>query len=75
MRVLGIDPGLRNLGWGIIDVEGSRMTHVANGICHSAGDDLSLRLLALHQQLTAVLEQYRQALHSLIPEESYHEFL
>ena len=31
MRVLGIDPGLRNLGWGIIDVAGPRLTHVANG--------------------------------------------
>jgi crossover junction endodeoxyribonuclease RuvC len=59
MRVLGIDPGLRNLGWGIIDVDGSRLSHVANGICHSAGDDLSLRLLALHRQLTEVLVQYR----------------
>ncbi len=60
MRVLGIDPGLRNLGWGVIDVAGSRLTHVANGICHSdAGDgDLALRLLTLHQQLTAVLQTY-----------------
>lgn len=62
MRVLGIDPGLRNLGWGIIDVMGSRLTHVANGICHSApGDgegDLALRLVALHSQLTEVLRAY-----------------
>lgn len=55
MRVLGIDPGLRNLGWGIIDVQGSRLAHVANGICHSAGDDLALRLLSLHAQLTEVI--------------------
>ena len=62
MRVLGIDPGLRNLGWGVIDVAGSRLSHVANGICHSApgGDsgDLAARLLSLHIQLTAVLHQY-----------------
>jgi crossover junction endodeoxyribonuclease RuvC len=62
MRVLGIDPGLRNLGWGVIDVQGSRLSHVANGICHSApgaGDgDLALRLLSLHSQLTEVLRQY-----------------
>lgn len=54
MRVIGIDPGLRNLGWGVIDVAGSRLTHVANGICHSDGDDLAQRLLSLHQQLTEV---------------------
>lgn len=62
MRVLGIDPGLRNLGWGVIDVAGARLTHVANGICHSApgGDDgdLALRLLALHGQLTEVLQRF-----------------
>ncbi|SEP74738.1 crossover junction endodeoxyribonuclease RuvC [Thalassovita taeanensis] len=58
MRVLGIDPGLRNLGWGVIDAEGSRLTHVANGVCHSEGDDLAMRLLSLHTQLSAVLRQY-----------------
>ena len=59
MRVLGIDPGLRNLGWGVIDVSGSRLSHVANGICHSSADeDLAQRLLSLFDQLTAVLKKY-----------------
>lgn len=62
MRVLGIDPGLRNLGWGVIDVQGARLTHVANGICHSAaGDaegDLARRLCSLHTQLTEVLRRF-----------------
>ncbi len=58
MRVLGVDPGLRNLGWGVIDVEGSRLTHVANGTCHSTGDDLALRLLSLFEQLGAVLREF-----------------
>lgn len=62
MRVLGIDPGLRNLGWGVIDVVGSKLTHVANGICHSTpGDaigDLALRLVSLHTQLTEVFRLY-----------------
>jgi crossover junction endodeoxyribonuclease RuvC len=58
IRVLGIDPGLRNLGWGIIDVAGSRLTHVASGIIHSDGDDLALRLLSLHRALTAVIVLY-----------------
>lgn len=59
MRVLGIDPGLRTLGWGVIDVDGSRISHVANGHCVSEGKDLSLRLLALHTQLTDVLMRYQ----------------
>ncbi|MFD1157132.1 crossover junction endodeoxyribonuclease RuvC [Roseovarius aestuarii] len=58
MRVLGIDPGLRNLGWGVIDVDGSRLSHVANGVCKSRGEDMSARLLSLHQQLTAVCEAH-----------------
>ncbi|MDP1668068.1 crossover junction endodeoxyribonuclease RuvC [Phaeovulum sp.] len=58
MRVLGIDPGLRNLGWGLIDMEGSRLSHVANGIIHSQGDDLALRLLSLFSALTEVVARY-----------------
>ncbi len=58
MRVLGIDPGLRNLGWGVIDVEGSRLSHVANGTCRSTGITLPERLLSLHEQLSAVLARF-----------------
>ena len=55
MRVLGIDPGLRSLGWGVIEADGSRITHVDNGLCRSEGDDLSARLLVLFEQLTDVV--------------------
>jgi crossover junction endodeoxyribonuclease RuvC len=62
MRVLGIDPGLRNLGWGVIDVAGARLSHVANGICHTKGGegegDLGFRLADLYAQLRAVFERY-----------------
>lgn len=58
MRIIGIDPGLRNLGWGVIDAVGSRIVHVANGTCRSSGDDLAQRLLSLHQQLSAVVAQF-----------------
>lgn len=56
MRVIGIDPGLRNLGWGVVDVAGSKVTHVANGVCHSGDGTLAVRLLRLHVALTAVLD-------------------
>ncbi len=58
MRVLGIDPGLRNLGWGVIDVAGSRLTHVANGIIHSEGEELAARLLSLHVALCEVITRF-----------------
>lgn len=58
MRVMGIDPGLRNLGWGIIESEGSRLRHVANGVCKTGAGDVPARLLDLHQQLTDVLHRH-----------------
>ena len=58
MRVMGIDPGLRNLGWGVIEVTGSRLRHIANGTCRSTGTDLAARLLSLHVQLTAIVAHY-----------------
>lgn len=58
MRVIGIDPGLRNLGWGVIEMAGSRLTHVANGVCQSKGQSLASRLLSLHRQLTDILTEY-----------------
>lgn len=58
MRVLGIDPGLRNLGWGVIQIAGSRLTHVANGIIHSEGTDLAPRLLSLYRALAEVVRTH-----------------
>lgn len=59
MRVLGIDPGLKHLGWGVIDVCGNRLSHVANGICHTSGTGLAERLCQLHSALSDVLVQFQ----------------
>jgi crossover junction endodeoxyribonuclease RuvC len=59
MRVLGLDPGLRHTGWGVIDVAGNRLTHVADGVVHAATDQpLAMRLVSLFRQITAVLERF-----------------
>lgn len=58
MRVLGVDPGLRNMGWGVIDCAGSKLRHVANGVCHSTGADLGARLLSLFDQLEVILRDH-----------------
>lgn len=59
MRVIGIDPGLRNLGWGVIAVEGVRLRHIANGICRSdPSATLAARLMDLHTQLTRVIVEH-----------------
>ncbi len=59
MRIIGIDPGLRKMGWGVIETVGSKTHHIANGACASVGEDLSARLLSLHEQLTAVFTEHR----------------
>ncbi|MBO0735990.1 MAG: crossover junction endodeoxyribonuclease RuvC [Alphaproteobacteria bacterium] len=59
MRVLGLDPGLRHTGWGVIDVAGNRLTHVADGVVHAAIDHpLAARLVSLFRQITAVVESF-----------------
>lgn len=59
MRVLGLDPGLRVTGWGVVDSDGSRLRHVANGRVTSDGArSLAERLVQLHDGLVAVIEAY-----------------
>ncbi|CAA7625617.1 crossover junction endodeoxyribonuclease RuvC [Magnetospirillum sp. UT-4] len=60
MRVLGLDPGLRTTGWGIVDAEGSSLRHVADGVVKS-DDSLSLaeRLVQLHRGIQAVIAEWR----------------
>ena len=58
MRVIGIDPGLRRTGWGVVDVDGNKVAHVANGVCQSDGADLASRLCSLHVQVTEVVRAH-----------------
>lgn len=59
MRVLGLDPGLRITGWGIIDVDGSHLRHVADGVITSdAKLSLAERLVQLHDGVRAVIAQW-----------------
>jgi crossover junction endodeoxyribonuclease RuvC len=57
-RLLGIDPGLRFTGWGVIDVEGNRLRHVANGvIATNSAQSVPERLRVLHESLFALIER------------------
>lgn len=58
MRVMGLDPGLRALGWGIVDVSGSRLSHVANGICHTDSGALGPRLAFLFEELSQIWAEF-----------------
>ena len=60
IRILGIDPGLRRTGWGLIESEGNRLVHVASGSVETGErDELGVRLLAIHDGLVAVIERYQ----------------
>ena len=59
MRIIGLDPGLRHTGWGIIEASGNRLRHVANGLVRSDPDGaLSDRLRQLFEGVNAVLDDY-----------------
>ncbi len=59
VRILGLDPGLRNTGWGVIIIEGSKLSYVACGVVTSDGDlSLALRLRQLHDRITQVVREW-----------------
>jgi len=62
IRLIGLDPGLRRSGWGVIEVEGSSLIHVASGaVTSDAKASLSDRLSQLFNALTDVISTYRPA--------------
>ncbi len=59
MRILGIDPGTRITGYGIIDIEGNRLRHVDNGIIKTrSSDPLPLRLKTIYDGLSTILKEF-----------------
>jgi len=59
IRILGIDPGLRRTGWGVVDVAGSRLSFVACGsIDTNDRAGLAERLVAIHDGLKQVLDGF-----------------
>ena len=62
IRILGLDPGLSAMGWGVIEVSGSRLAHVAHGvIATKPAAGLAYRLMALHQALAAIIGEHGPA--------------
>ncbi len=57
--VLGLDPGSRHFGWGVVRREGTKLVHVAHGIVHpSLEGDFAGRLVVIEVELVAVLARY-----------------
>ena len=62
IRILGIDPGLRRTGWGVIEIEGNRLIYLGCGSVEPPDAlPLASRLLAIHEGLAAVLGDFRPA--------------
>jgi crossover junction endodeoxyribonuclease RuvC len=59
IRILGIDPGLRRTGWGMIASEGNRLIFVACGsLATSQNEPLAVRLLTIHHGLSEVIKEH-----------------
>ena len=59
IRIVGIDPGLRRTGWGVIELAGNLLTFVAAGsVTSDADDDLARRLVSLHVGLTEIMQRF-----------------
>ena len=60
IRILGIDPGLRRTGWGVVEIAGNRLGFIGCGsVTTNDRDALAARLLAIYDGLLLILEQYR----------------
>lgn len=60
VRILGIDPGLRHTGWGIILSSGPRLSHIAHGVIKpDTGLPLAERLAVIYRGVTELIAQYR----------------
>lgn len=60
VRIIGIDPGLRRTGWGVIEIDGNRLIHVGCGSIEPSDSlPLASRLLAIHEGLAAVLGDFK----------------
>ncbi|MDX8411773.1 MAG: crossover junction endodeoxyribonuclease RuvC [Mariprofundaceae bacterium] len=59
MRILGVDPGSRITGFGVIDVQGNRLRHIAHGCIKTGKGELPERLHQLFSGLSAVIAEHR----------------
>ena len=70
LRLLGIDPGLRFTGWGLIEADGNRLRHLGDGVIATNSDgSVPERLKVLHDALAALLAEHRP--HEAAIEETY----
>lgn len=58
-KIIGIDPGLINTGWGLIEVEGNVIRHIDHGVIKiKTSDDIAVRLLNIYEALILILSKH-----------------
>ncbi|HVW73898.1 MAG TPA: crossover junction endodeoxyribonuclease RuvC [Rhizomicrobium sp.] len=59
IRIMGLDPGLSAMGWGVIEMTGTRLSHIAHGvIATKPSTGLGGRLMILHRELGAIIRRH-----------------
>ena len=70
IRIIGIDPGLRRTGWGVVESDGVRLSYVASGLITSTTDaDLAYRLRELFEGIASVIASFKP--HEAAVEETF----
>ena len=60
IRILGIDPGLRRTGWGVVEIAGNRLGFLGCGsVMTNDRDSLAARLVAIHEGLVRIIDEFR----------------
>src|SRR5580692_12946224 len=60
IRILGIDPGLRRTGWGIVEIAGNRLSFIGCGsVLTNEREALAVRLLTIHDGLMRILDEFQ----------------
>ncbi|MDC7221471.1 MAG: crossover junction endodeoxyribonuclease RuvC [Spirochaetales bacterium] len=60
MRVLGIDPGLASVGWGIVESKQNRLSHIARGTIKTASkESTTYRLKQIYQEIQTIIQEYK----------------
>ena len=58
IRILGIDPGSQNTGYGIIEMDGNHARHITHGILKLQQDDLSVKLQTIFRELSRIISEF-----------------
>ena len=60
IRILGLDPGLARMGWGVVALDGTRLSHIAHGVITTrTAMGLGARLLILYRELVTVIASHQ----------------